>query len=587
MKRGLILALGVLILLAGCGGIPERAAQYFNAGNDYYYDGIYHLAIDSFNKAIAVAPEYCEAYNNRGLAYQARGELDSAITDYGKAIACHDKNSKNAADPAQAAGPYNNRGTAYHEKANDLRALEDFNKAIELRPDFGKAYYNRGLLHLAAGDYDSAIQDFDQALQFSTDFKLPPDFRQRLTALPTGAIDLGQAMEGFTQQLKDISTQAGRAEILLGRGRAYYAQGSYDQAIEDFIEAIAYRSTTDVLAGVYNARGAAYYAMGLQDLAISDFSEAIPLLSAELTPAPTRIIDITKPKPRADDMRRIALQYADALAEAYYNRGLAYVAQGEIDLAVTDFKEVVKLGDDTDWQHAAEFQLALLHGRPRATPSPSPVQSDGKAIGTPTPLTLALAPQTPFAAYVPPASEAPVVLEPNTNQAACDGQPLYLWRSPGSYEYARGGLTFATVAPAARPHAPTVAQCPDMSNGWESGRQSFGERLAEPPVPGAEIQWGCGGQTSAWIRIVGTEEVTTTLGVFQALRVDGGQGYEINGLYDRYRGYIRHVEDRYLASEWWVCGYGLVRARVSHRYDDGGSMRYEQSSEVTLVSVAP
>jgi hypothetical protein len=90
---------------------------------------------------------------------------------------------------------------------------------------------------------------------------------------------------------------------------------------------------------------------------------------------------------------------------------------------------------------------------------------------------------TPFAVYAPPPpSETPIAAKLDTNLASCAGKPLYLWRSPGRYEYERGGLTFGTVAPAAQPRAPTVPQCPDVSNGWEPVTQSFGDRLSAPPV---------------------------------------------------------------------------------------------------------
>ncbi len=40
-----------------------------------------------FNKAIALNPNFAAAYNNRGLAQYNKGNLDSALADYMKAIA--------------------------------------------------------------------------------------------------------------------------------------------------------------------------------------------------------------------------------------------------------------------------------------------------------------------------------------------------------------------------------------------------------------------------------------------------------------------------------------------------------------------
>ena len=42
-------------------------------------------------------------------------------------------------------------------------ALQCFNKAIELKPDFGEAYYNRGYVFLSLGNRDAAFADLSRA----------------------------------------------------------------------------------------------------------------------------------------------------------------------------------------------------------------------------------------------------------------------------------------------------------------------------------------------------------------------------------------------------------------------------------------
>jgi hypothetical protein len=97
----------------------------------------------------------------------------------------------------------------------------------------------------------------------------------------------------------------------------------------------------------------------------------------------------------------------------------------------------------------------------------------------------------------------------------------------------------------------------------------------------------CQSPTEVWISIGGTEAVTTTLGVFQALRVEGSQGYDIYDAVGRIGAFIPHIEDQYRASEWWVCGYGLVRVKASHSYEDQGFPHSTKNSEAALVSVMP
>ena len=56
------------------------------------------------------------------------------------------------------AGAYNNRGNAYDEKGDFDAAIQDYNKAIELQPDYAGAYNNRGNAYDEKGDFDAAIK---------------------------------------------------------------------------------------------------------------------------------------------------------------------------------------------------------------------------------------------------------------------------------------------------------------------------------------------------------------------------------------------------------------------------------------------
>ena len=43
-------------------------------------------AIDDFNRAIQLKSDYADAYYNRGVAYEVKGEVDRAVEDYTKTI---------------------------------------------------------------------------------------------------------------------------------------------------------------------------------------------------------------------------------------------------------------------------------------------------------------------------------------------------------------------------------------------------------------------------------------------------------------------------------------------------------------------
>ena len=43
------------------------------------------MAIEDFNRAIALNPNYADAYNNRGFVYIEKGNMTKAATDFQKA----------------------------------------------------------------------------------------------------------------------------------------------------------------------------------------------------------------------------------------------------------------------------------------------------------------------------------------------------------------------------------------------------------------------------------------------------------------------------------------------------------------------
>src|SRR5437667_9864535 len=79
-------------------------------------------------------PKQAGAYNNRGNAKGAAGDLDGAIADYTHALQL---------DP-KLAEAYYNRGNAKRDKDELDGAIADYNRAIELNPKYAAAYNNRG-----------------------------------------------------------------------------------------------------------------------------------------------------------------------------------------------------------------------------------------------------------------------------------------------------------------------------------------------------------------------------------------------------------------------------------------------------------
>ena len=140
--------------------INQNAETCYDLGNAYNDGGNYDPAIENFNEAIKLKPDFAAAYTGRGLVYRNKRNYDRAIEDHTKAIELN----PNYADA------YFNRGNTYTEKDDFDLAIVDFTKAIELKPDFADVYNNRGMAYRKKGNLDRAIADFTKAIELKPDF---------------------------------------------------------------------------------------------------------------------------------------------------------------------------------------------------------------------------------------------------------------------------------------------------------------------------------------------------------------------------------------------------------------------------------
>jgi tetratricopeptide (TPR) repeat protein len=135
------------------------AKLYYSRGRAHRHQGKYDLALEDYDHAIEINPDYALAFNNRGLVYNDKHEYDLAIADYEHALTL---------DPRLAMS-MNNRCLAYYLKSDYDRALQDCEQALKMDPHDANPYYNRGLIKRKKGDKAGGDADIARARQMNPD----------------------------------------------------------------------------------------------------------------------------------------------------------------------------------------------------------------------------------------------------------------------------------------------------------------------------------------------------------------------------------------------------------------------------------
>ena len=118
-------------------------------------------AIECYEKAIEIKPDYALVFNNMGSTYDAKGNKE-------KAIECYEKAIEIKPDDALA---FNNMGSAYDDLGNKDKAIECYEKAIEIKPDYEYAWMSLGWLSLKSGNLQKAHEALFKSVELgSIDF---------------------------------------------------------------------------------------------------------------------------------------------------------------------------------------------------------------------------------------------------------------------------------------------------------------------------------------------------------------------------------------------------------------------------------
>jgi len=168
-------------------------------GNIDYSRGDLEEAVDHYQAAISLNPNYGNAYYKLGVCYYRMGELDKALSAFNRVVEMkdqshamasyfvglielflgRDKKASEAFEIFHKMSPESRIANFYlaHMKVRQKQfeeALELLKKLVEATPDFAEVHYLLGVAHYGLHNNTEAVKEFQRALEIN-----PEDERSR------------------------------------------------------------------------------------------------------------------------------------------------------------------------------------------------------------------------------------------------------------------------------------------------------------------------------------------------------------------------------------------------------------------------
>ena len=216
--------------------------------------GDYQGAIDDYTEGLRYAPEDRTFLNNKAIAEVQLKKYDEAEVSFDRLIALH---------PNYYNG-YMSRAQFYLEKGDTIKAMADMDKAISIDKYISGAYAQRAIIKvLYKADYESALADMNEALRL--DPKEVSYYFNR-ARIKYHQDDLQGAMADYDYILM---LDPSNTMTYYNRGLLRMQVGERNKAISDFSEVI--KAEPDNYFAIYN-RALLYDMIGSYGKAVADFN---------------------------------------------------------------------------------------------------------------------------------------------------------------------------------------------------------------------------------------------------------------------------------------------------------------------------
>ncbi len=297
------------------------AYKYYIEGSEHFDNGDFVKAIQSYEKAIDVDPEFATAYRSMAMAYYNMGLFAEGRKYVQKAF----EYSNRISDRER----YRNEAEYYRlsERTSD-KAIEAYFKLLELYPDDSGGRNNLGMFYTELEQWDNAIEQLELAIYKYKDDSFNPYMNVADAYMAKGLYDKARAiLELYIEKISD------NAFIRFELSRVYTLQRDYENAKNEISRSI---NLNPNFPFAYIFSGMIYQCESDWTNAEKDYNH---LFNSKLPPA--------------------KLMGNMGLVNLYINRGNFQKAKLQTNQGI----ELAKKLKQAEWEIFSRFELSYAHFR--------------------------------------------------------------------------------------------------------------------------------------------------------------------------------------------------------------------------------
>ena len=271
---------------------PDYIEAYYSLGDSFYEVGKLEDTIKCYKRVIEYRPNFTGMHNNLGNIFRELERYDEAVLSYEKAISIDtgfvegyynlgitlqelkqlDNASVNYKKAIEIKPNYpeafNNLGTLYKELKDFDSSIQSYQNAIDIKPDYAEAFNNLGILYKELGQLDKAVQNHKIAININSKYD---EAHNNLGIL---FMELGQLESAIESYKSAIKANKNFIEAINNLGLVLMNLGQIEEAIKYYQKALKINPS---FALTYNNLGVAYKNLHIHDAASKCFQKSIAL----------------------------------------------------------------------------------------------------------------------------------------------------------------------------------------------------------------------------------------------------------------------------------------------------------------------